>query len=189
MSQISAQKASSATTTLDGLSQALRLLLTHETMTSEAVSGIVANPALHAECKAALPGLMADRDRAMVKATIPDIQRAVSKGLMIYSQPERTEGEWAIWWGVYFETLSDMPARSVAEAMRQWLRGPSGFMPKPGELRDAAAKVPCPEYQIAYRAKLAAESPAVTFQPDAAQRKAEAAELLAGFKIKSSTGE
>lgn len=180
---------SGAMKTCDALSQGLRLLLTHETTTADAVAGIVANPALHAECKAALPALLDAKDRALTKTGPDDVKRVLVPALTIYPQPDRTEREWAQWWSVYIETLSDIPARAVSEAMRLWLRSPAGFMPKPGELRDWALKVPCPEYQIAHRAKLAAESPAVTFQLDAAQRKAEAAELLAGFKIKSTTGD
>ena len=160
----------------------MRLLLTHETTTAEAVTGIVSNPALHAECKEALPALIEARDRALTKATPEDVKRALGPALMIYPQQDRTEKEWAQWWTVYVEALSDVPARSVTEAMRNWLRSPAEFMPKPGELRDWALKVPCPEYQVAYRARLAAEAPKAVTVLDAAERRAQIAEALASLK-------
>jgi hypothetical protein len=62
------------------------------------VSGIVANPGLHAEVIAALPALMADRDRALAKTGTDDLQRILGKALVIYSVPDRTPQEWATWW-------------------------------------------------------------------------------------------
>jgi hypothetical protein len=176
---------SGAMKTIDGLSQGLRLLLASETNTAEAVAGIVANPALHSEVIAALPGLIADRDAAMTRPAMDDLQRIFAPALTIYAMPDRTEGEWAAWWGVYREALADLPRKAIAEAMRQWLRSPAGFFPKPGEIRALALKVPCPEYQVAYWAKLAAEAPKAVTMLDAAERKAQIAEALASLKVKA----
>ncbi len=172
-------------TTLDGLSQELRLLLTHQTTTADAVSGIVANPALHSEVIAALPALMADRDAALTKTSPDDLQRILAKALVIYPVPDRSPQEWATWWRVYHDVLADVPRRAVAQALDQWIRSPAGFFPKPGELRDLALKIPCPEYAIAYRAKLAAEAPKAVSMLDAAERRAQIAEALAGLKAKA----
>jgi len=168
--------------TIDGLSQELRLLLTHQTSTADAVSGIVANPALHAEVIAALPALMADRDAALTKTSPDDLQRILAKALVIYSVPDRTPQEWATWWRVYHDVLAEVPRRAVAQAVDQWIRSPAGFFPKPGELRDLALKIPCPEYAVAYRAKLAAEAPKAVSMLDAAERRAQIAEALAGLR-------
>jgi hypothetical protein len=167
---------------LDGLSQELRLLLTHQTSTADAVSGIVANPGLHAEVIAALPALMADRDAALTKTSPDDLQRILAKALVIYPVPDRSPEEWKTWWRVYHDVLADVPRRAVAQAVDQWIRSPAGFFPKPGELHDLARKIPCPEYAIAYRAKLAAEAPKAVSMLDAAERRAQIAEALAGLR-------
>ena len=173
---------SGAMKTIDGLSQELRLLLTHQTSTADAVSSIVANPGLHSEVIAALPALMADRDAALTKTSPDDLQRILGKALVIYSVPDRTPQEWATWWRVYHDVLADVPRRAVAQALDQWIRSPAGFFPKPGELRDLALKIPCPEYAIAYRAKLAAEAPKAASMLDAAERRAQIAEALASVR-------
>lgn len=175
---------SNAMKTIDGLSQGLRLLLQHEPSTGQAIEGIVSNPALHAEVKAALPGLIADRDQALAKPAPADLQEILGSRLTLYAVPDRSEGEWRSWWADYLDALSDLPLRAVDEAMRQWVRSPAEFYPKPGQLREIALKIPSPEYRAAYRAKMAAERPSVTFQPDAAS-KAAVAEMLAGFKTKA----
>lgn len=149
------------------------------------MAGIVSNPALHAECKAALPGLIADRDAAMAKITSDKLTRILGRAMMIYGQPERTDGEWKEWIAIYQETLGDLSARSVEMAMNNWIKTSAAFMPKPGELREMALKVPCPEYQVAYRARLAAEAPKAVTVLDAAERRAQIAEALAGLKGKT----
>ena len=172
----------SAMKTIDGLSQELRLLLTHQTTTADAVASIVANPGLHSEVIAALPALMADRDAALAPTGTDDLQRILGKALVIYSVPDRTPQEWATWWRVYHDVLADVPRRAVAQAVDQWIRSPAGFFPKPGELRDLALKVPCPEYAVAHRARLAAEAPKAVSMRDAAERRAQIAEALAGLR-------
>lgn len=159
--------------------------MTHQTTTADAVSGIVANPGLHAEVIAALPALMADRDQALAKTGTDDLQRILGKALVIYSVPDRTPQEWATWWRVYHDVLGDVPRRAVAQAVDQWIRSPAGFFPKPGELRDLALKVPCPEYAVAHRARLAAEAPKAVSMLDAAERRAQIAEALASLKAKA----
>lgn len=159
--------------------------MTHQTTTADAVAGIVANPGLHAEVIAALPALMADRDAALAPTGPDDLQRIFAPALTVYAMPDRSEAEWRAWWGVYRDTLADIPRRAIAEAMRQWLRTPAGFFPKPGELRDLALKVPCPEYAVAYRARLAAEAPKAVSMLDAAERREQIREALAGLKAKA----
>lgn len=171
-----------ATPILADLSQGLRLLLLHEPETADAVEGIVANPALHSEVKAALPALIAARDAAMRPASIDGLARVIADRFAIYPQPDRTEQEWASWWRAYHDALSDVPLASVEAAMKAWVRSPERFMPNPGQLRDLASKQTIPEYLAAYRARLAAaQEPHRISKPDAEARRKMVAEVLAGI--------
>jgi hypothetical protein len=170
---------------MPALSQGLRLLLLHEPGTADAVEGIVANPALHAEVKAALPALIAAREAAMQPTDIEGLARVIADRFANYPQPSRTEEEWASWWRGYHDALSDVPKANIEAAMKAWVRSPERFLPNPGQLRELALKQTLPEYTAAYRAKLAvAQEPRRISKPDVETRRRQVAELLAGIGSK-----
>lgn len=159
----------------------------HEPATADAVEGIVANPALHAEVKAALPALIAARDAAMQPTDIEGLARVIADRFANYPQQDRTEEEWASWWRGYHDALSDVPKANIEAAMKAWVRSPERFLPNPGQLRELALKHTLPEFTAAYRAKLAvAQEPRRISKPDAETRRRQVAELLAGIGSKPS---
>lgn len=169
--------------TSPALSQGLRLLLECESSADEAVSGILANPALHAEVRAALPALL-----ARVGGCGEDhVSKVVGRRLATYPQPERSDEEWTAWWSDYHDALSDLPAEALEAGMRAWVRRPDAeFMPKPGQLRELALKAGEPLWTAASRARRAALTE-VREPPKLApveERKAQAAEILASLHIK-----
>jgi hypothetical protein len=160
-------------------------LLLHEPTTADAVEGIVANPALHAEAKAALPALVAARDLAMQPCTLEGMARVITDRFANYPQSDRTKEEWASWWRGYYDALSDLPLVNIEAAMKAWVRSPERFLPNPGQLRELALKQAIPEFTAAYRAKLAvAREPRRISKPDAETRRRQVAELLAGIGSK-----
>lgn len=180
-----------AKTTSLALSQPLRLLLEAERSGDDAVNGIVNSPALHAECKAALPAIM-DRIKGCGMVGVRDV---IGRRFATYPQPDRSDMEWAAWWADYCDALEDVPYEALEGGMRAWVQKPeSQFMPKPGELRALALKAGEPLYQAASRARRVAHLPLRRFGPlddeqpvSADDRKALAAEILASLQPKTMT--
>lgn len=143
--------------TLDGLTTRLRTLLLEETVTSAAVDTMAYSPELYAECVAALPGLIEDRDKALTPATRETMSDVLGRRMATYPPPEFSESEWRAWWADWMDAFSDVPDGVVEPAMRQWVRSPEAFMPKPGQLRAIALRIAIPEVQAAHRAKAVSE--------------------------------
>ena len=156
------------------------------------MTGIVSNPALYAEAKAALPALM-ERVKGGGVGAVRDV---IGRRLVTFPQPDRSDAEWAAWWADYFDALEDIPAQALEGGMKTWMQRPDAqFMPKPGELRALALKAGEPLYQAASRARRVAQLPLRRFGPlDEANpepledRKAMAAEVLASLGINRMAG-
>ena len=161
------------------LSTGLMLLLSHGKL-AEAAEQIQSSPALYRECEAAYPAI----ERAMRDATAPAgdaiVARIIGKRLAIYPQPDRSEDEWVAWWDAYYDTLSDLPEKCLEGAMRDWVRSPAQFLPKPGELRALAQKHGQPEYVAYATSRRALSRPLMTFSPEEVEaRRAQVAEAIA----------
>lgn len=108
----------------------------------------------------ALPGLLAEATR---KADQKAIRQALGARFEIYPQPQRTDGQWALWWAPYFRVLSDLPADAIELAMRAWEADPKNqWMPKPGEIGELARQTATPalkRYSTASRALREADAP------------------------------
>lgn len=149
---------------------------------------IVDDAALLAEVRQALPAL---RAVAEAKAGPDGVRRVISKRITTFPQPQRTEAEWADWWGDYMDTLSDVTLASLEAAMRAYVAMPdSEFMPKPGRLRELAFLTPCRSLQRYQRAKralqLANEPPPMIEAPRAKPEEVKA--MLSEFEAKSASG-
>lgn len=168
---------------MPALSQGLRLLLLHEPQSHDAVDGILASPALHAEVTAALPALMAARDASMVPAAPTDVFAIIGRRFATYPQPERSDAEWAAFWDDYYDALQGVPLEALGAAMRAWVKTDEQFLPKPGQLRKLADAQPNPALIAAHRARLAAEREPrrLTRDPDIQKG---LADLLAGIGTK-----
>ena len=95
---------------------------------------------LLAEAEASLPGL---KRVAMAKAGEAGVKAVIGKRLVLYPQPERSDGEWDAWWADYFDVLADCSLASLEAAMRAYVALPdSEFMPKPGRLRELVFLTP-----------------------------------------------
>lgn len=135
----------------------MRSLLIEEAVTSAAVDTVAYSPELYAECVEALPALIADRDKALTPATRETIGDVLGRRMATYTPPQFSDGEWRSWWADWMDAFSDVPDGVVEPAMRQWVRSPEPFMPKPGQLRAIALRIAIPEVQAAHRAKMVAE--------------------------------
>lgn len=158
-------------------------MLEAERSTDEAVAGIVANPALHAEAKALLPILKA----RTAAAGIDGVAHVIVRRFATFPQPDRTPEEWEAWWEDYYDALSDMPIDALEAAMKAYIRSPGAeFMPKPAKLRELASKVGSTAIKAYTRAKLAAaQEPRRLMDPvSVAERKALVAEALQAIGAK-----
>lgn len=171
-----------ATKTTAKASQALRLLLECERSTDEAVAGIVANPALHAEAKELFPALKAQA----APAGDDGIAKVIMSRFATFPQPQRSVDEWRTWWLDYYEALSGVPLDALEAGMKAWVaRADAEFMPKPGKLREMASLAGSTAIIAYTRAKLAAAQEPKTFKPEeVAERKRQVAELREVFKPK-----
>lgn len=144
-------------------------------------------PELLAEVSAALPALRAVAEH---RAGVDGVRRVIAKRFTTYPQPQRSDEEWADWWGDYMETLAEVPLASLEAAMRAYVALPdSEFMPKPGRLREMAFLTPCrslQRYQRAKRAMQIAAEPQEPIKPRVDP--AEVKTMLAEFEAKTSAG-
>jgi len=91
---------------------------------------------LLAEAKAALPAIEA---RAKAPATHGEIKLIIGAKFSTYPQPERNDGEWAMFWADYMAVLEDVPGSALEAAMDAIIRDPKiEFLPKPAKLREIA---------------------------------------------------
>lgn len=146
----------------------------------EAVDQITHNPGLHAEAAALVPALEA----MIIPAGVEAVKSTLGMMFAIYPQPERSREEWAAWWAAYIEDLSEFPLASLEAAVREYRRqGDSEFFPKPGTLRQLAAKHRAPYVGALARARMASKQPIrpMIQKPDAETRKAQVEEVLASI--------
>lgn len=76
-------------------------------------------------------------------ASVEQIKSILGSRFALFPQPERTDGEWDMWWADYISALEDLTPAAVEAGMAAWVRSiDAEFMPKPGKLRDLAQKTP-----------------------------------------------
>ncbi|MBI1682361.1 hypothetical protein [Caulobacter hibisci] len=86
--------------------------------------------------RASLPAIEA---RAKAPASPKDVERIIGAKFATYRQPERSDGEWAMFWADYKAVLEDVPASALEAAMDAIIRDPKiEFLPKPAKLREIA---------------------------------------------------
>lgn len=130
--------------TWPALSQQLDRWL-HEGTSS--VRDIAANPALLAECRAALPAI---RAFATTPASREETMAVLGKRFALYPQPDRSRGEWDEWWADYLGALDGLARPALEAAMGAYVKLPdSEFFPKPGRIRELAKTAPNPA-ELAY---------------------------------------
>jgi hypothetical protein len=138
---------------LSALSPGLRSLLASAASSDEAIHQIATLPALLAEARKALPAL---KTVASAPAGNEGVKRVVGSRFAVFPQPERSDGEWAMWWADYFDVLEDVPEGALEAGMKVWLRNPANeFMPKPGQLRQLAMQAENPDARAYTRARAA----------------------------------
>jgi hypothetical protein len=141
--------------TWPALSQRLKALLANDA--DEAFQRITTDPAMLAECKANWSALT---EAARAPAGEEGVMRVVVARFPVFPQPERSEGEWRVWWAAYTDALEDLPEEALEAGMREYLRQPDAeFMPKPGKLRELARQATT---QTARAAGIAARCAAYT---------------------------
>jgi hypothetical protein len=136
------------------LSPGLGSLLAVEPSNERAVREIASNPRLLAEARQALPQLQA---AAKAQAGTDGVYRVVFNRIPNFPQPDRSEEEWAAWWGGYFTACAELPESALEAGMAEWLKAANHFMPAPGELRQLALTTPNRAARAAERARAAIE--------------------------------
>jgi hypothetical protein len=102
----------------------------------EAFQRITRDEGMLAECKRTW-GALADAARA--PAGEKGVMRVIATRFPVFPQPDRSEGEWLVWWDAYTDALEDLPEEALEAGMREYLRQPDAeFLPKPGKLRELA---------------------------------------------------
>jgi len=174
VSQISAKPP--ATTTSKPLSPELRELLASGQSADDALAAAANSPALIAEAQAALPGLWKQVDPAGDAAVV----KMITARLPLYPQSQRSQDEWANWWGGYFRVLSDQPAAALEAGMCEWEKtDTSGFLPKPGQLLALVKQAAGPHWQALSRAnRIAKLEPAVFVSAETLEERRQMAEQV-----------
>lgn len=145
----------SVTTTIAALSPGLKALLSVEPSNHRAVSEIANNPALLAECKAALPAIHAN---ATAPAGPEGVTKLITSMFVMFPQPHRSEPEWTEFWRSYHSILADQPMTALEAAKEAVLRDAKiEFMPKPSRLLELAKLTPNRAVKAYDRAKAAVE--------------------------------
>jgi hypothetical protein len=86
------------------------------------------------------------------------VREVIGKAFGIYPQPDRSDGEWAAWWGAYVDVLRDVPWPALQAGMNAHIRDPkSEFMPKPGKLLELSRTTKLKVIQAYTRAKAAVQ--------------------------------
>lgn len=89
----------------------------------------------------------------------PGVMAALAPRFGIFPQPERSEGEWRVWWADYTDALGDLPAIMIDDAMRAYIRQPDAeFFPKAGPLRALAITRKTDAVRMYERARIILES-------------------------------
>jgi hypothetical protein len=172
--------------TTPALSQRLTWLLTSSTSADEAIAEINSDPTLFREAQAALPAL---RREALDQAGPGGVKIVIGRRFALFPQPERSDGEWAMWWADYVEALQALPTGALEAAMAAYVKQDGAeFMPKPGKLLALAKTTPnrgAQAYDRALRAtntSAPAEGPATTRPAPTDRDRAAVKALLASFK-------
>lgn len=163
------------------LSPELTRLLISLPSADEAVSEISGDPVLFHEAQRALPAL---HDYAVGRAGEHGVKAVIGRRFALYPQPQRSDGEWAMWWADYHEVLADTPMCALEAAMAAYVKqSDSEFMPKPGKLLELAKMTPNRGAQAYTRAKLAVTGkPADLPRPEpTADEKAAVRKMAADF--------
>jgi hypothetical protein len=150
-------------TTSGALSPRLHSLLSAAPRDEDsAIAEIAANPLMVEQVQGHLERL---KREASEPAGEEGIRRVILAYTEVYPQPERSQGQWAMFWAPYVESLADVPLPALEMGMRVWAAMPdSEFLPKPGKLRELARTVANPAvtaYYIAMKAIRAAEERAL----------------------------
>ena len=145
---------------------------------------IASSPALLAEATAALPAL---REQATSRCGEAVVREVIGRRFALFPQPQRSDGEWAMWWADYYEALSDLPRAALEAAMAAYVKLPdSEFMAKPGKLLELAKVTPNRGAQAYARAlRATTETPERTPVPP--EESAKVREMLGEYLAKIST--
>jgi hypothetical protein len=163
------QNSLSTKTTLPELSPGLNGLLYAERSDDRAKAELLMAPVLLAEAEAALPAL---QRKAVASAGQDGVRRVIGAAFARYRQPQRSEGEWSLWWADYYDLLADLPEGALQAGMRAWKAIPSHenpqaqFLPSPADLRHLAVSTPNRDVVAFTRARAAVEHvPARVIEP------------------------
>lgn len=138
-------------------------------------------PALLAEVRRIAPRLNARQQPTGAEGVLAQLVPLIP----VYGVSDRSESEWAAFWGAYIDALEILPPEALAEAIVAYNRQ-AKFFPKPGELFMLAQEAATRVRTAAYRAKKAAEwrepgpSPMTVSDEERARRKAEVDALRRG---------
>lgn len=142
------------------LSRRLHWLLVSARDVEKPVNIILASPDLVRETIHNLDSL---RELATDPAGREGVCEIISRRFALYPQPERSEGEWALWWADYLEALEAVPYVVLEQAMQAHIRGERcQFLPKPGELLAQMKFIVSSELVAYARAKAVADAPSAT---------------------------
>ncbi len=152
------------------VSPRLRELLEAQSGSEDAaIEEIVGSPVLLDLAKSALPILKA---QAAQPAGEEGVKAVVGARFVTYPQPQRSETEWALWWGDWVTVCGDVSWVALEAGMQAWVKlADSEFLPKPGRLRELGRTVANPAtaaWWLALRAVKLAEERAARAQPSVA---------------------
>lgn len=118
----------------------LKCWLLEEPSDAKAIDVISKSPILLRQAEDIAPLL---RQEARRPATIDQIKAIVGSRFALFPQPERSAGEWDMWWADYLSTLEGLTPAAIEAGMAAWVRSiDAEFMPKPGKLRELATTTP-----------------------------------------------
>lgn len=114
----------------------LKSWLLDERSDDVAVRTIQSSPILREQARAVLFDL---HQEALRPATTDEIKGIVGQRFALFPQPERSDGEWDMWWADYIDALAGLTPFAIEAGMAAWVRHPEAeFMCKPGKLRELA---------------------------------------------------
>jgi len=172
-------------TTSNALSEELTSLLNSCLNSDEAVAEISNSPALFREAQAALPVL---REQALGRSGEEGVRQVIGRRFALFPQPQRSDGEWAMWWADYYEALASVPLCALEAAMAAYVRlHDSEFMPKPGKLLELSKTTPnrgAQAYGRALKATTGKEPERLPFIGPTEEEKAKVKAMLTSFNAK-----